>query len=191
MIHRRPVLFVAVLLAACAPREAKSTSSATTATAPETNPDASAPPAATADASRPPPDPFQTCVQQMSRDCASLAPKGAPACPKTLEGAIGACGWSAITSPATCTYGTTRCDCALSPYCGGPAPPPSIQYGMHWSCRAPLKPDECPRDGAEAKGAACSVPGKKCAIEECSSHSDCTCTGGAWRCTVTMLPPRP
>ncbi len=191
---------LAALVASCTPHEPGATadttptataSAAATATATATATASTAATADAVDASRPAPDAFQLCFQKMGTDCGSLAPKTV-ACPKTIEGTkTGACGWAGVTAPATCNFGTTRCECARATYCGGPPPPPSIQFGMSWACRAPLGPNDCPRDSAEAKTATCSVAGKKCSIDECASRSDCTCTSGAWKCTVTMLPPRP
>lgn len=136
-------------------------------------------------------DAFQRCMSGTG-DCHELAPRGVRCPPAFPSPALqGACGWWGVTTPATCTYGTTTCRCELRPYCGGPAPPPALQSGMVWSCRSALKVDECPRERDEIATATCTTAGKKCSVSDCSAMESCTCTGGRWTCTHLDLPPRP
>lgn len=135
--------------------------------------------------------PFRQCMAKMG-DCSSLAPTRV-ACPPSYPSPDlqGACGWTMVTAPATCRYGSTICECVSTGYCGGPVPPPAMEHGMGWRCRPELAVDECPRDQSEIAVGKCTTAGKKCTVSGCSTQEDCVCSAGAWKCTSTELPPRP
>ena len=147
-------------------------------------PPASAAPSARAPAPVAPPD------AGTSARLTSASPRRA-ACPATLaelpDGAACADGTS-------CTYGATRCACALRARCSGVAPRPDEPPPVaRWQCTEP-RTDGCP-NVQPALGSRCTGPSAGCAYGSCSKVVF-ECVGGAWAQTRSIAgppraPPRP
>lgn len=104
------------------------------------------------------------------------------------EGAV--CGLLGQTkAPRECTYPTGSCACQHTPYCGGAYPTMIQQSGMHWRCRPPRSPRDCPDSAAD--GRRCSIADQQCSYGGCGNTTRCVCVGGKFKCRSEHWAPPP
>ncbi|MEO8901811.1 MAG: hypothetical protein ABI488_08205 [Polyangiaceae bacterium] len=100
------------------------------------------------------------------------------------------CGLEGRTqAPAACRYAEATCKREHVGYCGGVTPSTLQQMGMTWVCEAPRSAADCPEQALPSGH--CSTPGQVCDYGTCGSATQCSCSGGKYRCSTRVMPTPP